>query len=49
MKVPPGELLGGQEKLSPGALEAARLFDTAAPEVQEAVAGLLRAVGKMRR
>ena len=49
MKVPPGELLGGQEKLSPAALEAARLFEAASPDVQEAVVGLLRVVGRKRR
>ena len=45
----PGELLGGTERLSPQALEAARLFEGAGTEVQEAVLRLLRAVQKRRR
>ncbi|HVU05521.1 MAG TPA: helix-turn-helix transcriptional regulator [Polyangiaceae bacterium] len=46
----PGELLGGGAgHLSPMALEAARLFDSAGAEVQDAVLRLLRAVQKKRR
>ena len=47
--VPPGELLGGVGELSPEAIEAARLFETLPPEVQVAVAGLLRALQRRRR
>jgi transcriptional regulator with XRE-family HTH domain len=43
------ELLGGIQGLSPAALEVARLFDGVPPDVQSAVASLLRAVAKKRR
>ncbi len=49
LRVPAGELLGGVEDLEPEALEAARLFRDAAPEVQDAVLRLLRAVTRRRR
>ena len=49
LSVGPGELLGGTERLAPAAIEAARLFEGAAPEVQEAVLRLLRAVQRRRR
>jgi transcriptional regulator with XRE-family HTH domain len=48
--VAPGEMLGGISRLSPAALEAARVFDAATPEMQDAVLKLLRAVsGRGRR
>jgi transcriptional regulator with XRE-family HTH domain len=47
--VPPGELLGGVGDLGPEAIEAARLFEAAPPEVQVAMVGLLRALGRRRR
>lgn len=47
--VAPGELLGTTQKLSPHALEAARLFEGAPHEVQDAVARLLRAVQPKRK
>lgn len=48
-KVTPGELLGAVKDLSPGAFEAAKLFDNAPLEVQEGVLRILRAVGRKRR
>ncbi len=47
--VAPGELLGGAGDVSPAAMEAARLFDTASEEAQEAVLRVLRVVSKRRR
>lgn len=49
LRVSPGDLLGGVKDLSPAAVEAGRLFEGAAPETQEAVLGLLRAVAKKKR
>ena len=49
LSVAPAELLGGLGRLSPSALEAARLFEGAPPDVQDAVARLLRAVQRKRR
>jgi transcriptional regulator with XRE-family HTH domain len=48
-RVPAAELLGGARDVGPEALEAARLFEAAAPEVQDAVLRLLRAVARRRR
>jgi transcriptional regulator with XRE-family HTH domain len=45
----PSELLGDVQDLSPAASEAGRLFQTAPPDVQEAVLVLLRALGRRRR
>ena len=47
--VPTGELIGGIGGMSPEAIEAARLFDTASPETQTALLQLLRSVAKRRR
>lgn len=47
--VPTGELIGGVGEMSSEALEAARLFDSAAPEVQVALLQLLRSVARRRR
>jgi transcriptional regulator with XRE-family HTH domain len=47
--VPTGELIGGVGEMSSEALEAARLFDSAAPEVQIALLQLLRSVARRRR
>ncbi len=44
LSVAPAELVGGVQRLSPSALEAARLFDLASPELQDAVTRLLRAL-----
>jgi transcriptional regulator with XRE-family HTH domain len=49
LRVPPAELFGGFEDLTPAATEAGRLFDAAPPEVQEAVLQILRAVTRKRR
>jgi transcriptional regulator with XRE-family HTH domain len=49
LRVPPAELFGGLEDLTPAATEAGRLFDAAPPEVQEAVLQILRAVTRKRR
>jgi transcriptional regulator with XRE-family HTH domain len=47
--VPTGELIGGVFDMSSEAIEAARLLDSVAPEVQTAVLQLLRSVSKRRR
>ena len=47
--VPSGELLGQIKKFSPGALEAARLFDIAPAQVQQAVLSILQAVVRGER
>jgi transcriptional regulator with XRE-family HTH domain len=47
--VPPGEILGGVSRLSPAALEAARVFDSVPPDMQEAVLKLLRALSARAR
>jgi transcriptional regulator with XRE-family HTH domain len=49
LAIPAGELFGGMVELSPAALEAARLFDSAPPDVQSAVLQLLHAVPRRRR
>ena len=49
LRVPPAELFGGIQDLSPAATEAGRLFDAAPPEIQEAVLMILRAVTRRRR
>jgi transcriptional regulator with XRE-family HTH domain len=49
LSVPPGELFGGVGRLSPSALEAARLFEGTSPEVQDAVLRLLRGVLRRRK
>jgi len=49
LSVSPGELVGGVGRLSSSALEAARLFEGASPETQDAVLRLLRAVQRRRR
>jgi transcriptional regulator with XRE-family HTH domain len=49
LSVSPGELIGGMGRLSPSALEAARLFDGATPDTQEAILRLLRTVQRRRR
>jgi transcriptional regulator with XRE-family HTH domain len=48
LHVPPAELLGVKE-LGPAGVEAGRLFEAAAPDVQDAVLKLLRAVTRRRR
>ena len=42
LKVPAGELLSGVKDLTPAALEAGRLFESAPSDIQEAVLRLLR-------
>jgi transcriptional regulator with XRE-family HTH domain len=49
LRVPPSDLLGGMKDLSPAAIEAGRLFETATSEIQDAVLRLLRAVARKRR
>lgn len=49
LSVAPGELIGGMSRLSSSALEAARLFDGATPDAQDAIMRLLRAVQRRRR
>jgi transcriptional regulator with XRE-family HTH domain len=49
LSVAPGELIGGMARLSPPALEAARLFDGTSPDAQEAILRLLRAMQRRRR
>jgi transcriptional regulator with XRE-family HTH domain len=49
LRTPVAELLGGVRDIGPEALEAAHLFEAAAPDVQEAVLRLLRAVSRRRR
>lgn len=49
LSIPPAELLGGVDKLSPAALEAAKLFDAAPGDVQGAVLQILRAIPRRRR
>jgi transcriptional regulator with XRE-family HTH domain len=44
LKVPVGELLGGSCDLSPSGLEAAILYDSAAPEVRGAVTDILHSL-----
>lgn len=46
--VPAGELLGGVPNLSPASLEAARLFDTSTPPIQNAVLAILHAIERRR-
>lgn len=46
--VPPAELFGGPGKMSPEALEAARLFDGVSAELQDIVVRLLRTTQKRR-
>jgi transcriptional regulator with XRE-family HTH domain len=49
LHVPPVELFGGVKDLSPAGVEAGQLFEAAAPDVQDAVLKLLRAVTRRRR
>jgi transcriptional regulator with XRE-family HTH domain len=49
LRVPPAELFGGLEGLSPAATEASLLFDIAPADVQDAVLKLLRSVGRRRQ
>jgi transcriptional regulator with XRE-family HTH domain len=44
-----GELFGPLPDISPEAHEMARIFETATPELQVALLGLLRGVSKRRR
>lgn len=49
LRVPAGDLLGGVHGLTPEAIEAARLFEAAPADVQDAVVRLLRAVTRRKR
>jgi transcriptional regulator with XRE-family HTH domain len=48
LSVPPAELFGGPGKLSPEAVEAARLFDGATADHQDIVLRLLRVAQRRR-
>lgn len=48
-RVPPGELLGASGDFSPAAAEAAKLYDRAPEEIQEAVMNVLRFAQRLRR
>lgn len=48
-RVPPGQLLGASDGVSPAAMEVARLFDGAIDDVKEGVAKILRATGRPKR
>lgn len=49
LRLPAGDLLGGAHELGPEGVEAARLFESAPADVQDAVLRLLRAVARRRR
>ena len=49
LRTPPAELFGGVKDLGPDGVEAGRLFESAPPDVQEAMLRLLRAVSRKRR
>ncbi len=49
LHVPPAELFGSAKELGPAGVEVGRLFEAAAPDVQDAVLRLLRAVTRRRR
>lgn len=49
LRIPAAELFGGVQDLSAPATEAGILFDTATPEVQDAVLQLLRTVSRKRK
>jgi len=49
LRAPPAELFGGVKDLGPAGVEAGRLLEAAAPDVQDAVLKLLRAVTRRRR
>ncbi len=48
-RVPPGQLLGATDGVSPAAMEVARLYDGAIDDVKEGVVKILRATGRPRR
>jgi transcriptional regulator with XRE-family HTH domain len=48
LRIPPAELFGGIQDLSPSATEAGLLFDGCQPEIQEAVLTILRVARKRR-
>ena len=49
LRVPPAELFGGIQDLSPPATEAGLLFDGSPTDVQDAVLQILRSVSKRKR
>jgi transcriptional regulator with XRE-family HTH domain len=48
-RVPPGQLLGASDELSPAATETARLYDAAPDEVKDGVTKILRSTARTRR
>ncbi|MEO7036604.1 MAG: helix-turn-helix transcriptional regulator [Polyangiaceae bacterium] len=48
-RVPPGQLLGATDGVSPTAMEVARLYDAAVDNVKDGVLKILRASGRARR
>ena len=50
LRVPPGDLLGGASaEVGPAGLEAARMFEAAPSDVQDAILVILRATARRRR
>ncbi len=49
LKIAPADLVGGVKGLGPGAIEAARLFETLPHDAQEPILALLRALSRRRR
>jgi transcriptional regulator with XRE-family HTH domain len=49
LRVPPADLFAGSASIGPAGVEAGRLFESAPPDVQEAVLVVLRAVARRRR
>ena len=48
LRIPPGELLGGLNELSPTAIEAGLLYEQTTPEIQGLVLRLMRTVTRWR-
>src|SRR5690349_24324212 len=49
LRIQPGDLFGGQEGMSPAAVEAGLLFDAAPIDIQEGVMQILRSVARRKR
>lgn len=48
-RLPPGQLLGATDDVSPAAMEVARLYDGAVDDVKDGVLKILRATARFRR